>query len=148
MKLSKKSHGVFCPLVACNISFRPFFLGHADMRVCVVFFSFPHRLQDSAGKLKPRWTFLESILDCEAGTVVTATVLLMTLFMGAFWVVMKTASEHVHQATWWAILLIIFFLGCSACCFVVICFHQQSSVELSFKVKGHFIRCCCCCRYS
>uniref|UniRef100_A0A646QGA3 Cationic amino acid transporter 4 n=1 Tax=Hemiscolopendra marginata TaxID=943146 RepID=A0A646QGA3_9MYRI len=89
---------------------------------------------DPAGKLKPVFGFLESVLDCEPGFVVTTSVLMMTLFVSAFCGIVQLASEELSKAVWWAVLLVVIFLGCAVICFLLICLYQQNPQPLAFKV--------------
>lgn len=89
---------------------------------------------DPAGRLKPRFMFLESILDCDPGFVVTSAVLMMTVFIAAACGIVKLAEEELRGTIWWAVLLLVLFLGCAIICLLLVCLYEQNQQHLSFKV--------------
>lgn len=70
-----------------------------------------------AGTLRPQYSWLNPLFgNCEAGSVVTASVFVFTCFSGALCVLLQISSKDLKDGIWWTILLATFFILIMAGC--------------------------------
>ncbi|KAF2898149.1 hypothetical protein ILUMI_08019 [Ignelater luminosus] len=88
-----------------------------------------------AGTLRPQYSWLNPLFgNCEAGSVVTASVFVFTCFSGALCVLLQISSKDLKDGIWWTILLATFFILIMGGCILVIVAHYQNTITLRFRV--------------
>lgn len=99
---------------------------------------------DDIGKLRKKYEKLPLIKDLSPGHATVTAVILMAVFMAAFWMMLLLGWQYVRVAEWWSIILLIFFACGIVGCLLILLVHEQNKSFLTFQVGGPAIIYGCC----
>jgi cationic amino acid transporter 4 len=87
------------------------------------------------GTLRVQYSWLGPIFGhCEPGSVVTAAVLVFTIFSAALCTLLQVSTNDLKNGIWWTVILASFFMFIMVGCLVVMGAHHQNATGLRFKV--------------